>query len=96
VKDQAAIEARNAGRPSRAEASSRRAETAAAESRRSRAGPNGTAESRRAAPSGPPGFACRATARNVGPAFGSHQYPVDVGSWGWAVGHQWLVTRCRA
>jgi hypothetical protein len=62
-------EARNASRPSRAEASSRRrAETvrAAVASRRSRAGPNGTAESRRGAPSGSPDFACGAEARNAG------------------------------
>jgi hypothetical protein len=91
-------EARDAGRASRAEASSRRAEPvhAAAESRRSSAGPNRTAEASRAAASGSPGIACGATARNAGPAFCSQQYPVDVRSWGWAVGHQRLVTRCRA
>jgi hypothetical protein len=96
----------NAGRTSRAEAGSgaaeaghadrRRAEPvrAAADSRRSAAGPNGTAESRRAAASGSPGFG--AEARNAGRAFGSQQHLVDAGSWGWAVGHQRLVTCCRA
>jgi len=85
-------EARNAGRTSR-----RRVEPvrAAAESRRrSGAGPNGTAESRRAAASGSPGFG--AEARNAGRAFGSQQHLVEAGSWGWAVGHQRLVTCCRA
>jgi hypothetical protein len=82
----------------RAKASKRRrAEPvrAAAESRRrSGAGPNGTAESRRATASGSPGFG--AEARNAGRAFGSQQHLVDAGSWGWAVGHQRLVTCCRA
>jgi hypothetical protein len=56
------------------------------------AGPNGTAEARRSvAASGSPGFACGAEAR---PGPGSQQRPVDAGSWGWAVGHQWLVAPC--
>jgi hypothetical protein len=65
-------DSRNAGRASRAEASSRRrAETvrAAVASRRSRAG-NGTAAARRAAARGSP-VAYGAKARNAGPAFGS-------------------------
>ena len=52
---------------------------AAAQSRRSSAGPNGTADASRAA-GGSPGFACGATARNADAAFGSQQYPVDVRS----------------
>jgi hypothetical protein len=69
------------------------AEGPAAEFRRSGSGPNGTAEARRAAARGSPGFACGAKA-HAGPAFRSQQHPVDAGSWGWVVGHQWLVTRC--
>ena len=79
--------ARHRGPISRAEAGSRR---------RSGAGPNDTAEARCFAASGSPGFACGAEARDAGPAFGSQQHPVDAGSCGWAVGHQWFVTRCRA
>jgi hypothetical protein len=65
---------------------------AAAEYRRSSTGPNGTAESRRAAARGfSPGFA--RGFRNAGPAFGYQQHLVDAELWGWVVRRQWLVTR---
>jgi hypothetical protein len=86
---------RNSGRPSRAEASSRRAEAirAALESRRSRVSDGIAEPGRDAVAVGSSGFACGAAARNAGAAIGSQQYPVDVGSREWTVGRQRLVTR---
>ena len=75
-------EARDAYRPSPDEPVH-----AASDSRYASAEPDGITEpSRAAVAGGSPGFACGATTRNAGAAFGSQQYPVDVGSWGWPSG----------